>query len=83
MPITIRRKANATSIKNVPASPRNLALEDLRRVHLKEFARLMGVSTSTFYMRLSEHRYPAPDGYDGKRPYWLQRTVYTTLNNGV
>jgi hypothetical protein len=36
---------------------------------------LLNVSHSTFSAGVKSSRYPSPDGYDGKRPYWLNETV--------
>ncbi len=45
------------------------------RVRVKHWLALVSVSHSTFYEGLKTGRYPKPDGYDGKFPYWRTITV--------
>ena len=40
---------------------------------------LLNVSHSTFYSRVRDNVYPAPDGHDGRFPYWHNETVRNLL----
>ena len=48
----------------------------LRTGHLLS---LLSVSHSTLYAGIASGRYPAADGKDGRRPYWLTQTVRPLL----
>lgn len=56
-------------------------LNDFLRLHAKDFIRLLAIGHTAFYAGLKANRYPPPDGYDGKRPYWFQKTAYDFLSN--
>jgi predicted DNA-binding transcriptional regulator AlpA len=56
------------------------SLESTRRIRVDEILLLLGVSRSTLYHRLKTGTYPAPDGHDGKMPYWKQSTVKRLLS---
>ena len=45
------------------------------RLRVSAMLYFYGVAHSTFYAGLKLGRYPAPDGYDGKIPYWHTHTV--------
>ena len=63
--------------------PQNISqknIDDFLRLHAKDFIRLLAIGRTAFYAGLG-HRYPLPDGYDGKRPYWFQKTAYDFLSN--
>jgi len=60
--------------------PQNI-LEDYRRLHAKDFIRLLGIGHTAFYDGLKKGRYPQPDGYDRKRPIWHQKTAYAFLSS--
>ena len=43
---------------------------------------LFGVSHATFYSGLKTGRYPQPDGYDCRFPYWNTATIRAFLDAG-
>jgi hypothetical protein len=45
------------------------------RLRAKNVQAIFNVSRATFYSGLSSGRYPKPDGYDGKMPFWLTSTI--------
>ncbi len=46
-----------------------------RRVRAIPLYRALDVSRSTFYAGVKSGRYPRPDGYDGKMPFWFYSSV--------
>ncbi len=51
------------------------------RLRVAHLLCLLGVAHSTLYLGLKTGRYPAPDGYDGKMPFWRTDTVRAFLQN--
>ena len=49
------------------------------RLRVSNLLCLLGVSHSTLYAGLKTGRYPKPDGYDGKMPFWRTETIRTFL----
>lgn len=45
------------------------------RLRVANLMALFSVSHSTIYQGLKVGRYPKPDGYDGKFPYWHTETI--------
>lgn len=66
--------------KSPPQNTSLSTLDDFLRLHAKDFIRLLAIGHTAFYAGLKKHRYPPPDGYDGKRPYWHQKTAYDFLS---
>jgi len=46
-----------------------------QRLHIKDLLTFYGVSRTTLYEGVKSGRYPAPDGKDQTRPYWLASTI--------
>lgn len=71
--------------KNLAAKPKKsghtkpevpaFSLDVPARVRVKHWLALLSVSHSTFYAGMQTGRYPKPDGYDGKFPFWRTSTV--------
>jgi predicted DNA-binding transcriptional regulator AlpA len=45
------------------------------RLRVKHMLALLGISHSTFCAGIKSGRYPRPDGYDGKLPFWNTSTA--------
>ncbi len=54
-------------------------LYDRSRVRVSQFRKLLSVSKSTYYSGVKSGRYPKPDGYDGKMPYYYPPTIRAFL----
>ena len=52
-----------------------ISLREPGRLRVAHVMSLFGVSHSTFYAGVKKGRYPAPDGKDGKLPYWKTQTI--------
>ena len=52
-----------------------ISLNEPGRLRVAHLLGLVGVSHSTLYSGLKSGRYPAPDGHDGRLPYWNTETV--------
>ena len=52
-----------------------ISLEQEGRLRVCNLLALFGVSHATLYSGLKSKRYPKPDGYDGKIPYWNTLTI--------
>jgi hypothetical protein len=72
---------NGGAQKSPPQSTSLSTLDDYLRLHAKDFIRLLAIGHTAFYAGLKKHRYPPPDGYDGKRPYWHQKTAHDFLSS--
>lgn len=53
----------------------SISLDCPGRVRVSGMLALLGVAHATFYAGLRSGRYPAPDGRDGKLPWWSTSTV--------
>ncbi|KIG09825.1 hypothetical protein BurMR1_3062 [Burkholderia sp. MR1] len=86
MAVVFRTKA-ATAKKRPPrngdARPRpvSLDLDQPGRLRVGHLLTLLSVSSKTFYVRKAAGLYPAPDGYEGRSPYWNTKTVRDFLNS--
>ena len=72
---------NGGAGKSRPQNTSQRNIDDLLRLHAKDFIRLLAIGSTAFYAGLKKHRYPPPDGYDRKRPYWHQKTAYDFLSS--
>ena len=86
----VRRSARAAGIKHrsrpgrAKALPVLPSLDGLARLRLGHVLTLLSVRRSTAYCRLRQGAIPAPDGHDGRRPYWRTETIRRFLSdNGV
>ena len=57
-----------------PQSP-TMSLNFEARLRVSQVLGYLNVSHSTFYAGMKNNRYPKPDGYDGKMPYWHSATI--------
>ncbi|GJH02263.1 hypothetical protein [Paraburkholderia terrae] len=70
--ITSTQKATRKRV-HTPRPPVDLKLD--RRLTQADCAIALGIGKSTFRAGVVSGRYPAPDGRDGRIPYWLSRTI--------
>lgn len=61
------------------AIPPQIDLSQPGRLKVGNLLALFAVSAATFYAGLKTGRYPAPDGRDGRSPYWKTSTVRSFL----
>lgn len=52
-----------------------ISLDQPGRLRVAHVMSLLGVGHSTLYEGMRLKRYPRPDGYDGKIPYFLTETI--------
>ena len=62
-----------------PRAP-TLSLDQPGRLRVAHLLCLFSVSHATFYKRLKKGLYPAPDGRDGKMPFWSTQTIREFLS---
>jgi predicted DNA-binding transcriptional regulator AlpA len=74
------KKRKAASGHTRPEVP-PFSLDVPARVRVKHWLALLSVSHSTFYEGMKTGRYPKPDGYDGKFPYWRTSTAREFLES--
>lgn len=65
----------APSRGHVRAEPPSQSLDLPGRLRVAQVLGYLGVSHSTFYAGMKSGRYPKPDGYDGRMPFWMTGTV--------
>ena len=81
--VTTPRKKYLTHTK--PRAP-VIRLDQPGRLRVAHMLAILGVSATTFYEGLKPEpgqtatRYPKPDGYDGKLPYWNTATINKFLS---
>lgn len=56
-----------------------ISLEQAGRLRVCNLMAILGVSHSTLYEGLKTGRYPKPDGYDTKIPFWRTSTIKAFL----
>lgn len=49
------------------------------RLSVGNMLALFNVSAATFYAGIKSGRYPQPDGYDGRKPFWKTGTALAAL----
>lgn len=82
---TAQRKQRGHTLARPPV----IGLDQPGRLRVAHVLALLGVSHSTFYSGLkrrpgqSTTRYPVPDGYDGKVPFWNTATLKSFLERGT
>jgi hypothetical protein len=59
-----------------------ISLDQPGRLRVAHLMSLLGVSHSTLYEGMKRKRYPEPDGWDGKIPYWNTHTLKHFLQGG-
>jgi len=62
----------------VPKAP-VIGLDQVGRLRVAHLLAILACSHSTLYAGLRTGRYPKPDGYDGKFPYWMTTTMKAFL----
>ncbi len=65
------KKKSGHTVAKVPA----ISLDQPGRLRVANLMSLLGVGHSTLYEGLRRKRYPQPDGFDGKIPYWNTATI--------
>lgn len=70
-----RKKINGHTKPAVPT----ISLDQPGRLRVAHMLSLLSVCHSTFYDGVATGRYPPPDGYDGRMPYWNTETVRNFL----
>ncbi len=58
-----------------------ISLEQEGRLRVSNLMAILAVSHSTLYEGIKSGRYPKPDGYDGKLPYWRTDTIRAFLES--
>jgi predicted DNA-binding transcriptional regulator AlpA len=71
-----RRKQRGHTAPKAPM----IRLDQPGRLRLANLLALFNCAHSTFYDRMKCGRYPKPDGYDGKCPYWKTSTIRAFLD---
>lgn len=61
------------------AKPPLIDLNQPGRLSLGNMLALFNVSAATFYAGMKSGRYPQPDGYDGRKPFWKTATALVAL----
>lgn len=57
-----------------PEAP-TISLDQPGRLRVANLMHLLNVSHAHLYKGITCNRYPKPDGYDGRRPYWKTETI--------
>lgn len=65
------KKANGHTKAVAPT----ISLDQPGRLRVAHVLSIYGIAHSTLYDGLRRKRYPQPDGYDGKMPYWMTTTI--------
>jgi hypothetical protein len=71
--------APSNSLTRTRAKPPLIDLNQPGRLSVGNMLALFNVSAATFYEGLKSGRYPKPDGWDGRRPFWKTVTARTAL----
>ena len=79
-PASISKKVKSTG--HTKAVAPNISLDQPGRLRVANLMSLFGVGHSTLYEGIKRKRYPAPDGRDGKIPYWNTQTIKHFLQGG-
>ena len=74
MAITILHTKTKKSGHTTAKAP-TIPLDQPGRLRVSHLMSLLGVSHSTLYAGIRKKRYPAPDGHDGRMPYWGTETI--------
>ena len=59
-----------------------MRLDEFGRLSLANLMYLFQCSHQTVYDRIRRGKYPGPDGYDGRRPFWQTSTVLPYFHGG-
>lgn len=77
MTLNIRRVARSGHTR---ASAPLISLDQPGRLRVAHVLSLLAVSHSTLYAGMRSGRYPKPDGFDGKVPYWKTESIRAFLD---
>lgn len=69
--VPTKAKKNGHTLAKAPT----ISLDQPGRLRVAHLMSLLGVGHSTLYAGLRRKRYPQPDGYDGKIPFWRTETI--------
>lgn len=78
MTLPIDQRKSLKSGHTRPRAPM-ISLDQAGRLRVAHLLCLFSVSHATFYKRLQKGLYPAPDGRDGKMPFWSTATIRAFL----
>ncbi len=75
--MAIKIRVNSTKKKNGHTKPRApmISLDQPGRLRTAHLLSLFGVAHTTHSEGVRKGRYPKPDGYDGRMPYWHTQTI--------
>ena len=61
------------------AAAPTIPIDQPGRLRVAHVMSILGVSHSTLYAGIKSGRYPAPDGFDGRMPFWNTETIKNFL----
>lgn len=70
-----KRKRNGHTRAKAPI----ISLDQPGRLRVAHLLSLLSISHATLYAGLKSGRYPQPDGFDGKMPFWQTATIRAYL----
>jgi predicted DNA-binding transcriptional regulator AlpA len=74
-PLTQRDATRPHGSGHTRPRPPDIPLDRPGRLRVAHVLCLLGISHSTFYAGQKTKRYPRPDGWDGKLPFWNTETI--------
>ena len=82
------KSAKASALKSAKnghtkAKPPMIDINGNGRYRVSNLLAMFNISHSTLYAGFNSGRYPKPDGYDGKIPFWNTKTILLFLNGGI
>ena len=75
----VTSKLTAKNSGHTRPRPPTISLTQPGRLRVCNLLSLFGISHATLYTGMKKGRYPAPDGRDGKIPYWNTQTILRFL----
>lgn len=78
MALTIQRLKPKKTGHTRAVAP-TISLDQPGRLRVAHVLALLAISHSSLYAGMRMSRYPKPDGYDGKLPYWNTDTIRAFL----
>lgn len=80
MPLNIQHPKAKKSGHTRAVAP-TISLDQPGRLRVAHVLALLSISHSTLYAGMRMHRYPRPDGFDGKLPFWNTETIRDFLGS--
>jgi len=77
----ITNSVKAKKSGHTRAKAPTISLDQPGRLRVAHLLSLLSVSHSTLYIGIRRGRYPKPDGYDGKLPFWNTGTIKVFLQS--